>query len=145
MRGLLLCVRNLSAFSSCSWSNEFLRRLWRLFFEVILLSDEGSQLWDGVDQIETEGSPHVNGWAVFSLLSVKQLEIVFSIEFRDILRLAYWVHNNFEQVIKHFRDQVLHERARSSVERVCVALDQPNAEVLVKKEVKAEQLEHILP
>ena len=75
---------------------------------------------------------------------VEQFKFVFSVRIDLVLRLEHWIKHNFKHIIDHIRHEGAHELAWCSKKRVIVALNKPDPEVFIQKEIETEEFKDIV-
>lgn len=59
-------------------------------------------------------------------------------------RLADWINRELDHIIDHLRHHLYHLLIRGAQERISIDFNEPESEVLIEQEIKAEQLKAIL-
>ena len=111
---------------------------------VALFANEWSQLGYRVQEVKTEGAAKVHSWTMMMRgVLVEQFKFILSARVDLVLRLEHGVKYNFEHIIDHVRYKSAHELAWSPKKRVVIALNQPDPEIFIQKEIETEQFKDV--
>ena len=111
---------------------------------VALFANEWSQLGYRVQEVKTEGAAKVHSWTMMVRgILIEQFKVILSARIDLVLWLEHGVKDNFEHIIDHVRNKRAHELTWSPKKRIVIALNQPNPEIFVQKEIETEQFKDV--